>query len=47
MQILQQRIVGGGVHIGSKNFQSFEDVQVWVVAELPNWRYGLFVDGVL
>jgi hypothetical protein len=28
MKILQHRIVGGGVKIGSKVFQSFEDVQV-------------------
>jgi hypothetical protein len=34
------------VQIGSKTFQSFEDVQVWVVSELPIHRYGLFVDAV-
>jgi hypothetical protein len=44
--LLQQRIVGGGVQIVSKTFQSFEDVQVWVVSELPIHRYGLFVDAV-
>ena len=46
MKILQHRIVGGGVKIGSKVFQSFEDVQVWVKSELPTRRYGLFVDAV-
>jgi hypothetical protein len=46
MKILQHRIVGGGVKIGLKVFQSFEDVQVWVKAELPTRRYGLFVDAV-
>jgi len=46
MKVLQHRIVGGGVKIGSKVFQSFEDVQVWVKAELPIRRYGLFVDAV-
>jgi hypothetical protein len=39
-------LLGGGVQIGTKTFQSFEDVQVWVVAELPIHRYGLFVDAV-
>lgn len=46
MKILQHRIVGGGMKIGSKVFQSFEDVQVWVKSELPTRRYGLFVDAV-
>jgi hypothetical protein len=46
VRLLQQRILGGGVQIGTKTFQSFEDVQVWVVAELPIHRYGLFVDAV-
>lgn len=44
--ILQQRVVGGGVQIGTRVFQSFEDVIVWVKAELPCQRYGLFVDAV-
>jgi hypothetical protein len=43
---INQRIVGGGVQIGASIFQSFEDVQIWVKNELPNYRYGLFVDGV-
>jgi hypothetical protein len=46
MNILQHWIVGGGVKTGSKVFQSFEDVQVWVKAELPIQRYGLFVNAV-
>jgi len=46
VKVLQHRIVGGGVRIGNKVFQSFEDVQVWVKAELPTRRYGLFVDVV-
>jgi hypothetical protein len=44
--LLQQRVVGGGVQIGAIVFQSFEDVETWVKAELPNQRYGLFVDAV-
>jgi len=46
IKVLQHRIVGGGVKIGSKVFQSFEDVQVWVKSDLPIRRYGLFVDAV-
>lgn len=46
MKVLQHRIVGGGVKIGSKVFQSFEDIQLWVKAELPIRRYALFVNAV-
>ncbi len=46
LHILQQRVVGGGVQIGAKVFQSFEDVVAWTKSELPNRRYGLFVDAV-
>ena len=46
LKVLQHRIVGGGVKIGNRVFQSFGDVQVWVKAELPTRRYGLFVDAV-
>jgi hypothetical protein len=46
IQQLQHKIVGKGVQIGNKTFQSFEDVKQWVTAQLPNHRYGLFVDGV-
>ena len=46
VKVLQLRIVEGGMKIGSKIFQPFEDVQPWVKAELPILRYGLFVDAV-
>lgn len=46
LHIMNQRIVGGGVQIGTKVFQSFDDVQAWVTIELPCKRYGLFVDAV-
>lgn len=46
LTLLHQRILGGGVQIGAKVFPSFDDVQVWVKTELPNRRYGLFVDAV-
>jgi hypothetical protein len=43
---LQHQVVGGGVRIGAKIFQSFDVVEVWVKTELPTQRYGLFVDAV-
>jgi len=46
VKLLQQRIVGDGVQIGSKVFQSFDDLRAWVPLKLPNHRYGLFVDAV-
>jgi hypothetical protein len=46
LKVLQQRVVGAGVQVGAKVFQSFEDVETWVKAELPTQRYGLFVDAV-
>jgi len=46
VKLLQVRIVGDGVQIGTRIFQSFDDVQAWVVSELPIRRYGLFVDAV-
>lgn len=46
VKLLEQRVVGDGVQIGSQVFQSFEDLRAWVTTELPNGRYGLFVDGV-
>lgn len=45
MKQLQLRVVGKGVQIAKKVFQSFEDVQSWVTTYLPNRHYGLFVDG--
>lgn len=46
LKILQQRILGSGVQIGSRVFQSFDDVKVWIKSQLPSRRYGLFVDAV-
>jgi hypothetical protein len=46
LKLLQQRITGNGVQIGTKVFQSFEDVKTWVKTNLPTRRYGLFVDAV-
>jgi hypothetical protein len=46
MKQLQLKVVGRGVQIANKTFQTFEDVKTWVDTHLPNHRYGLFVDGV-
>jgi hypothetical protein len=46
VKLLQQRIVGDGVQIGAKVFQSFDDLRAWIPLKLPNRRYGLFVDAV-
>jgi hypothetical protein len=45
IRLLQQRIVGSGVTIGSQIFQSYEDFVVWIKTNLPAGRFGLFVDG--
>ena len=46
MKQLQLRVVGKGVQIANRTFQSFDDVRTWVITNLPIRRYGLFVDGV-
>jgi len=46
MKQLQLRVVGKGVQIANRTFQSFDEVRTWVTTHLPNHRYGLFVDGV-
>jgi hypothetical protein len=46
VELLQQRILGDGVQIGSKIFQSFDNLRAWVPLHLPTCRYGLFVDAV-
>ena len=46
MKQLQLRVVGKGVQIANKVFQSFDEVQTWVATHLPSRRYGLFVDRV-
>jgi len=46
LKLLQVRIVSDGIQIGTRVFQSFDDVQAWVVSDLPTRHYGLFVDAV-
>lgn len=43
--LLQQRILGSGVTIGSHFFQSYEDLVIWTKTNLPSGRFGLFSDG--
>jgi hypothetical protein len=45
MKILENRVVGAGVQMGSFVFQSFEDLLKWVQVKIPKGRFGLFVDG--
>jgi hypothetical protein len=45
MKQLKLRVVGKGVQIGNKVFQSFDEVKTFAT-HLPCRRYGLFVDGV-
>jgi len=45
IRLLQQRLVGTGISIGSQIFQSYEDFVIWVKTNLPSGRFGLFVDG--
>jgi hypothetical protein len=46
MKQLKLRVVGKGVQVGNKVFQSLDEVKTWVTTQLPCRRYGLFVDGV-
>jgi hypothetical protein len=45
VKILENRVVGSGVQLGSCVFQSFEDLYKWVQVKVPKGRFGLFVDG--
>ena len=45
IKILENRVVGSGVQLGSCVFQSFEDLYKWVQVKVPKGRFGLFVDG--
>ena len=45
IKLLENRVVGAGVQMGSFVFQSFEDLVRWVQVKVPKGRFGLFVDG--
>jgi len=45
IKILENRVVGAGVQMGSFVFQSFDDLVRWVQVKIPKGRFGLFVDG--
>ena len=44
--LLEKRVVGKGVSLGTLTLQSFEDCMTWVTTHIPPDRWGLFVDGV-
>ena len=46
LKLLEKRVVGKGVSIGTLTLQSFEDCMAWVTQHIPPDRWGLFVDGV-
>jgi hypothetical protein len=39
IHLLQQRIVGMGISIGSQVFQSYEDFVIWIKTNLPSGRF--------
>jgi hypothetical protein len=45
LRIIENRVVGAGVQLGSFVFQSFDDLLNWVRINVPKGRFGLFVDG--
>jgi hypothetical protein len=45
IKLLENRVVGAGVQMGSFVFQSFDDLVKWVQTKVPKGRFGLFVDG--
>jgi hypothetical protein len=45
MRLLKQRVVGTGIAVGNMTFHSYEDLAIWVKTEVPQGRFGLFVDG--
>ena len=46
IKLLEKRVVGKGVTLGTLTLQSFEDCLSWVTTNIPPDRWGLFVDGV-
>jgi hypothetical protein len=36
MKQLQLKVVGKGVQVANRTFQSFEEVKTWVTTHLPN-----------
>jgi hypothetical protein len=45
IKLLENRVVGACVQMGSFVFQSFDDLVKWVQLKIPKGRFGLFVDG--
>jgi len=40
IKVMENRVVGTGVQMGSQVFQSFEDLLVWVQVKVPKGRFG-------
>ncbi len=45
VKLLEHRVVGAGVQMGSILFQSFEDLLVWVRVKILKVCFGLIIDG--
>jgi len=45
IKLLKQQMGGSGITVGHQVFQSYEDFAMWVKTEVPQGRFGLFVDG--
>lgn len=45
IRLLELRVGGVGVSMGSFMFQSFEDLLLWTKSKVPKGRFGLMLDG--
>lgn len=45
IRMLKQQIGGSGISVGHQVFQAYEEFAAWVKTEVPQGRFGLFVDG--
>jgi hypothetical protein len=46
LRALEKRVVGEGTKIGRFLFQSREDLRMWMLTNVPNNRFGLFLDAM-
>jgi hypothetical protein len=46
LKSLEKRIVGDGIRVGRFLFQSRKDLRIWMLANVPSNRFGLFLDGM-
>lgn len=45
VKLVENWVIGAGMHMGSIVFQSFEDLPAWVRVKIPKGWLGLIVDG--